>query len=232
MATPAEQSHRPTDSSAPSKAQILIVDDHALLRSGLRQLIESEMCWEVCGEAASSQEAMQHFRDATPDLVIVDIALENSDGLDLVRRIRDTGAPSPVLVLSMYNEKLYAERALRAGADGFVNKQQPSHEISEAIRTVLAGEVYLSKRMSLALFRRAAKRNSELESSPVELLSDREMEIFRLIGQGLNTHDIARQLHLSPNTVGTYRERLKTKLNATSAADLNRMAMHWMLENG
>jgi DNA-binding NarL/FixJ family response regulator len=194
-------------------------------------MIETEPGWEVCGEAATVDEGMQQFRKAAPTIAIVDISLGNGDGLDLVRRIRDQGTPTRVLVLSMYDEMLYAERSLRAGAHGYLSKQRPSEEVISAIHAVLDDDIYLSARMSRSLLRRAATGGVRLGDEPVKSLSDRELQVFRLIGQGCNTATIAKQLHLSANTIGTYRERLKIKFNVPDGAALARLAMQWIMDN-
>lgn len=212
--------------------RVLIVDDHELMRHGLRDLVQTQSEWEVCGEASDENEGYKMFRELAPDLVIIDLVLQNSSGLDLIKRIKQINPAARTLVLSMHNEKLYAERALRAGADGFVNKQQPSHDVIEAIRTILDGGLYVSEEISRALLKRVVHAKPEQEASPLEQLSDRELEVLRLIGQGRTTKQIAGLLHLSSNTIGTYRERLKEKLNVRTSAELSVVAINLLMEQG
>ena len=215
-----------------SVTRILIVDDHELMRTGLRDLIQSQAGWTVCGEATNEIDAVQGFENTVPDLLVVDLNLKDSQGLNVIRRIKQMHPTARILVLTMHDENLYAERCLRAGAQGFIDKQEPSREILRAMRTVLEGEVYVSETMGNQLLHRIIGDKSESKTAPMERLSDRELEIFCLIGRGLKTEDIARQLHLSTNTIGTYRERLKTKLKAKSSAELTRLALNWVSENG
>jgi DNA-binding NarL/FixJ family response regulator len=214
-----------------AKARVLLVDDHEILRVALKGLLENDADLEVCGEAADAEEAYRQIVEERPDIVIVDVALKSGNGIDLVKRIKAKDPSIRLLVLSMYDSRLFAERALRAGASGYVNKQQPSEDIVEAVRVVLSGEIYLSESMTREILRRTSKGGEPTES-PVENLSDRELEIFRLIGQGRATRQIASELHISISTVETYRERLKTKLGLKNGAELARQAMQWVMENG
>jgi len=219
--------------ATPEKSvRILIVDDHELMRRGLRDLIHTHADWQVCGEAAGENDAFKQFRDSAADLVIVDLSLENGNGLDLIVRLKQANPAVPILVLSMHDEELYAERVFRAGADGFVNKQRPSRSVLDAIGTVLEGGVYASEEVASMLLDRARGAPTEREPLPIELLSDRELQVFRLIGQGLSTENIAQALHISVSTVGTYRERVKSKLNVPSSAKLISLAVSWAIENG
>jgi DNA-binding NarL/FixJ family response regulator len=211
--------------------KVFVVDDHELLRNGLRALIHTVPNWQVCGEAANHQDAMRGILESDPNVVIVDLALQQSNGLELIKRIKEQYPTMKILVLSMHDERLYAERVLRAGASGFVSKQQSSEEILSAIETVLEGDIYLSEASSKRLLKGAISGERDYSASPISKLSDRELEIFTLIGQGLTTLQIARRLHLSNNTVGTYRERLKIKLNLSRSAELHRAAVEWVLEN-
>jgi len=218
--------------SAKAITRILIVDDHALLREGLKELLNGESHLEVCGEAAGEAEAMDLVRSTKPALVVVDIALEQGNGLDLIKRITAHDPSIRTIVCSMYDESLYAERALRAGASGYVNKQAPAQTILAAITDVLAGEIFLSSHLTQRLVRRASGRLDQPAKTPIETLSDRELQVFGLIGQGLATGQIAEKLHLSARTVETYRERLKAKLNLKHAAELNRdAAQFWLLQS-
>jgi DNA-binding NarL/FixJ family response regulator len=213
-----------------AKARVLVVDDHELLRVALRGLIDNHSELEVCGEADNADDAFRLVTETQPNVVIVDLSLKSGNGLDLVKRIHAKVPAVRLLVLSMHDSRLFAERALRAGASGYVNKQQPSEDILEAVQTVLSGDVYLNEAMTRELLRRT--KGEPLSESPVEQLSDRELEIFRLIGQGRATRQIASELHISTSTVETYRERLKTKLGLKNGAELSRKAMQWVMDNG
>lgn len=212
--------------------RIMIVDDHELMRYGLKELMAGQPDLAVCGEASDHQDALREFEAKSPDLLIVDVSLKTSNGLELVKTIKSKRPGIRIIVLSMFEESLYAERALRAGAVAFVSKQQPSHAILDAIRAVLAGEIYLSEKMTRDLLQRAAGQHATPPASPVELLSDRELEIFQLLGTAASTAQIAKTLHLSASTVETYRTRLKIKLRVKSTAELVRQATVWMMEHG
>ncbi len=219
---------RTTEPGLPARRTILIVDDHPLLRHGLAALIKSVPELEVCGEAATCAAALEAIREHTPDLVIVDIALDGADGLDLIKAMKARHPEIPALVLSMYDEALYAERALRAGARGYVNKQQLDDTLLVAIRRVLNGEMYLSEKTG-ARFAAKFLGGATLEKdSPLAVLTDRELEVFRLIGQGLCTREISQQLHLSVKTIESYREHIKQKLALESGAELVRRATLWV----
>lgn len=211
--------------------RILIVDDHELLRQGLHDLIASESDLEICGEALDEAGAITQFRALQPDLMIVDVSLKEGDGIDLIKRIHAESPTVRLLMLSMHDESLYAQRALRAGALGYVSKQAPSRTILEAIRCVLDGKLYLSAQLSQRLLQRAASGKLQESESLVETLSDRELEIFEHIGRGLQTRQIADMLKLSPKTVHSYRERLKQKLNVTTAGELTHQAVRWVLKD-
>ena len=211
--------------------RILIVDDHELLRQGLHDLVASQPDLEICGEALDEAGALQQFHDLQPDLMIVDISLGQGDGIDLVKRIHAESSTVRMLMLSMHDESLYAQRALRAGALGYVSKQAPSRTILEAIRSVLDGKLYLSPQLAQRLLQRAASGKLHESESVVETLSDRELEIFEQIGRGLQTRQIAATLKLSPKTVHSYRERLKQKLNVATAGELTHQAVRWVLKD-
>jgi DNA-binding NarL/FixJ family response regulator len=211
--------------------RILIVDDHPIVRQGLALLIANEPDLEVCGEAADAAEAIQLLTTARPDLIVVDISLHSGNGIELIKQIKARDEHARMLVSSMHDEALFAERALRAGAMGYVNKAEATEKVLEAIRQVLRGKIYLSPRMTERMLCRAVGSEENLESSPIDTLSDRELEVFELIGQGLTTRQIANKLHLSPKTVETYRENIKSKLNLTNATELTRHAVQWTLEN-
>lgn len=218
--------------AAAAQTRIMIVDDHELMRFGLKELMAGQPDLIVCGEASDHQEALREFERTVPDLLIVDVSLKTSNGLELVKTIKAKRPGIRIIVLSMFDENLYAERALRAGAVAFVSKQQPSHAILDAIRAVVAGEIYLSDKMTRDLLQRAVGQHAASPTSPVELLSDRELEIFQMLGTAASTAQIAKTLHLSASTVETYRTRLKIKLNVKSTAELVRQATVWMMEHG
>ncbi|HXY36872.1 MAG TPA: response regulator transcription factor [Planctomycetaceae bacterium] len=214
------------------RARILIVDDHPLVRSGLRLLIDCEPDLAVCGEAANVADAMRLLETQRPDLLIVDLSLKDSSGLELIKRIKSRNSDVKMLVSSMFEESLYAERVLSAGALGYVHKQEGMERVIEAIRCVLSGRVWLSSAMSDRMLRRMTASQPAPTQSPVHTLSDRELEVFEQIGRGRSTKDIARQLHLSIKTVETHREKIKAKLGLRSAAELSRAAYQWVSEQG
>lgn len=211
-------------------AKVLIVDDHPAVREALAVRIATQPDLEVCGEAADTTEALRIAAEADPDVAIIDIALKTGNGIDLIKRLKAHGRKVRAIVWSMHSEDLYAERALRAGAVGYITKEQATGQIIEAIRQVLDGRVYLSAAMSEKLLKRAVGQDSG--RSPLASLSDRELEVFGLIGQGLKTQEIADQLHLSGKTVETYRDRIREKLDLADGAVLTRAAVQWVLENG
>jgi DNA-binding NarL/FixJ family response regulator len=214
------------------RSRILIVDDHPLVRSGLRLLIDCEHDLSVCGEAANADEAMRLLENHKPDLLIVDLSLKESSGLELIKRIKVRHPDTKMLVSSMFEESLYAERVLNAGALGYVHKQEGMERVIEAIRCVLSGRIWLSKSMNERMLRRMTVSQPVPSQSPVHTLSDRELEVFEMLGRGRATKDIAKQLHLSIKTVETHREKIKAKLGLQSAAELNRAAVQWVLEQG
>lgn len=212
--------------------RVMLIDDHPLMRAGLRGLIEAEADMNVCAEASTAAEAMAKVRDANPDMVIVDIALPDSNGLDVLKRIRSWNEHVKTIVVSMYEAALFAERALRAGALGYVNKEEAIDVVVEAIRTVLAGGIYVDAETNKRLLWNMSGRQINQAVEPVELLSDRELEVFALLGRGQSTRDIANSLKLSVKTIESYRENIKNKLNLKTAAELIRHAVQWVLENG
>ncbi len=215
-----------------TQIKILIVDDHPIVREGLVARIARQPDLIVCGEAEDVGDALELVKTTQPDLAIIDLSLKTGQGLDLIKRIQACSPNTKTLVSSMFDESLYAERALRAGALGYVNKQEVSEKIIEAIRHVLEGKIYLSPRMTERLVQRAVGSPPQLDQAPIETLTDRELEIFRLIGQGKTTRHIAAELHLSIKTVETHRENIKSKLNIVNAAELGREAVQWVMENG
>jgi DNA-binding NarL/FixJ family response regulator len=186
---------------------------------------------EVCGEAATENAAVELVRQLCPDLVLIDISLKEGNGIELVKRIRLLNATTKMLVVSTFEESLYAERALRAGALGYLNKNESNEKLIEAIRTVLRGDRYVSAETTQRLVSQALGKRDVMDD-PLETLTDRELEIFRLIGAGVSTSAIADQLFLSTHTVDSHRENIKKKLGAKTAAELNRQAIQAMLENG
>lgn len=222
---------RDSDLRDQGKARIFVVDDHPIVRKGLAQLVAHEADIAICGGTDNVADAIQQIRTLNPDLVVVDLSLKDSHGLDLLEQIKVLFGGLRTLVWSMYDEKIYAERALRAGALGYVNKQESIGQLIAAIRQVLSGEMYLSATMTRELIRRV-RTGAPVESDPVQSLSNRELEVFEMIGNALTTQQIARKLQLSPKTVEAHRERIKSKLKLANAAELNRRAVQWVLEGG
>jgi DNA-binding NarL/FixJ family response regulator len=214
-----------------SAAKILIVDDHPAAREGLALGITRQSGLRVCGEADDTTSALRQIAAEVPDLVVLDVSLRGGSGMDLIKRIRDRHPTVRVLVWSMFDEALYAGRVLRAGASGYIEKTQPTERIVAAIVHVLAGSIHLSPAMTEVLLRQA-KTGQTAGSDPVATLSDRELEVFRLFGLGLDTQQIAERLHLSPKTVETYRGRIKQKLGAESGSAVIRLAVRWVVEQG
>lgn len=215
------------------KSQIFIVEDHPIFRKGLIQLINEEQDMEVCGEAEDVFSATKKIRQLNPELVVADITLKDTSGLELIKFINDNNLNIPVLVLSMHDEKIFAERALKSGARGYIMKQEMSGNVTAAIRHVLAGKIYVSDaindRILSSLTGRAAEGASlEIEKDPSVILTDRELEIFRMMGKGYRRNEIGKALNLNVNTIGTYRERIKEKLNLSSSNELMARAILWV----
>ncbi len=208
--------------------KILIVDDHPLVRQGLAQFINQEKDMEVCAEASDGHEALQVIEEAEPDLVIVDIEMKGLNGMELVRNMKVQFPDLPVLMLSMHDEGLYAERALRAGARGYLMKEEDPEKVVQAIRIVLGGDVYVSEKATSKILKLLSDSKASDQSSTVDRLSDRELEVFKMIGEGYRTRHIASDLHLSAKTVESYKARLKQKLMLKDAAELARYAAEWM----
>jgi DNA-binding NarL/FixJ family response regulator len=209
------------------KQRILLVDDHALMRKGLIELINSESALEVCGEASNLGEACEQAARLKPDLVIVDVSLDGNDGVELTKELSRRWPDLPILAYSMHEEEIYAERLLRAGAKGYVMKRHSPDVLIDAITVVLKGKVYLSDRMSERMLGKIVHADEGQTQAPIDRLSDRELEVFRLIGQGQSTSQIAEKLCLSVKTIETYREHLKQKLNLKSGLELMRHAVEW-----
>ena len=210
-----------------NKTQILIVDDHPVVRDGLTTIINHEPDMNVCGEADDACQALKTITELKPDVVVVDISLKNSDGIDLTKSITTVHPKLSVIILSVHDESVYAERALLAGAQGYLMKDVVSENIIKAIRTVLSGEIYVSNTISKKFLHQIASDNAGTTKTPIESLSDREFEIFRLIGEGYKASQIAEQLHLSTKTIETYRSRMKDKLNLSNATELLQYAIKW-----
>ncbi len=212
----------------PGKHTVLIVDDHPLVCRGLAEFIAEEKDLEVCGEASDAAEAMRLVEHWHPHVVVLDLSLKNSNGFKLIERIKSCDEGIRILVSSMHDESLFAERVLRAGGMGYINKQEPIEKVIQAIRQILQGDVYLSPRMAGRLLQAAV--GATLDRNPIETLSNRELEVFQLIGQGLTTKQIAEKLELSPKTVETHREKIKTKLKLANSIELSRHAVQWVLQ--
>ena len=213
--------------SQKAKKRILIVDDHPMMRQGLAQLINNEPDLVVDGEADTAGEALNAISASEPDIVLVDISLPDKNGLELIKDVRAICPGAIVLVVSMHDETLYAERALRAGARGYIMKQEGGKKLMEAIRHVLSGQVYVSEKMAAKILEIFSGHRDKTGGSPVERLSDREFEVFQLVGEGKGTREIAAHLHLSVKTVEVHRANIKQKLNLKSATDLVRYAVRW-----
>jgi DNA-binding NarL/FixJ family response regulator len=209
------------------KKKILIVDDHPILRKGLSMLINQEADLVVQGEAEDARKAMELIERVKPDLVIVDISLPGVDGVELLKNIRLRHSDLPTLVVSMHDESLFAERALRAGARGYIMKQEAVDKLLIAIRSVLSGEIFVSNRIATKMLEKFVDGDTKTATSPVALLSDRELTVLHLIGQGFGTRQIAEKLHLSVKTVESYRSHIKEKLRLSNATDLLKYAIQW-----
>ncbi len=208
--------------------RILIVDDHPLVRSGLAQLIGDCADLEVCGEAGNMTEALTQIESTQPDLAIIDLSLAGGSGLDLIERIRSRHKDLLMLVASMHDETLYAERVLAAGARGYINKQEAQDRIIQAIRQVLDGKVYLSQQMTERLLNGMVESGSEKRD--INSLSNRELQVFELIGQGVSTKKIAKRLNLSIKTIETHQAHIKKKLGLDSAHELTQRAIRWVMD--
>jgi DNA-binding NarL/FixJ family response regulator len=213
---------------APDAKRIVIVDDHPLFRKGLEELIHSDGSFAVCGEAGNASEGIDVIRQLGPDLAIVDLSLPGANGIELIKNIRTEFPKLPILVLSMHDESLYALRALRAGAEGYVMKHEAMANVLQAIREVFNGRPYLSPAMAAQVITKFAHPDAEGAADPVERLSDRELEILELIGKGREVRQIAKLLHLSPKTVETHRAHIKDKLDLKNSREVARFALQWL----
>ena len=210
------------------RTRVVIVDDHPLVCEGLRARIAAQPDFEVCGEASDAEEALKLLEATRPEIMIIDLALKSGNGLDLIKRVRMRGAGPKVLVVSAYEEALFAERALRAGAQGYLNKQELQGTIIEALRALQRGELYLSPTFARRLAGQVSRR---VARSGAEALTDRELQVFQLIGQGRSTRSIAELLHLSVHTIETHRENIRRKLELRNGAELVQQAVLWNLEH-
>jgi DNA-binding NarL/FixJ family response regulator len=214
-----------------AKKKIFLLDDHPIVRQGLSQLINEQADLSVCGAAPDAASALEAMDELSPDLLILDISLDGPDGLDFLKRLRLRDGAPPVLVLSMHDESLYAERALRAGAKGYIMKQVATESLLAAIRKILSGGIYVSDGMAARVLNQFANRNGQTTRSPLADLSDRELEVFRLIGEGQGTREIAELLHVSVKTVESYQAHLKEKLCLRNSRELVQRAIHWVSTN-
>jgi DNA-binding NarL/FixJ family response regulator len=210
------------------KARILLVDDHAVVRFGIAQLLNRQADMEVCGEEEDASRAMSAITTLKPDLVIADISLKDSSGLELMRNIKAQYPGLPVLVVSVHDESIYAEIAFRAGALGYLMKQEALEKILTAIRRVLTGAIYVSDALAAKMLQQQVRGQTPANESPVKSLSDRELEVFQMIGQWKKTREIADELHLSVKTIEYYREQIKRKLNLKNSAELTQHATAWV----
>jgi len=214
------------------RMRLLVIDDHPMMRNGLAQLIDNESDLKVCAEADTAGQAIEIVAKQKFDLALCDISLPDKNGLELIKDLRALNPQLPILVVSMHDEMIYAERVLRAGGRGYIMKQEGGIKFLHAIRQVLAGQIYVSEKMASRILEIFSGRNTKSENSPVAKLSDREFEVFQLIGNGKGTRAIAEQLHLSIKTVEVHRANIKQKLNIKTATDLVRFAVRWADSEG
>jgi DNA-binding NarL/FixJ family response regulator len=211
----------------PGKKTVFVVDDHPIVRQGLALLINQEADLAVCGEAEEMHSALSAIPAAKPDILIVDISLNGPDGLELLKHIRLSSPRLPVLILSMHDESIYAERALRAGANGYIMKQEATEKVLVALRRILSGEIYVSDRVANNMLQHYVRGANPARHTEISELTDRELEVFRLIGDGNGTRQIAEALHLSVKTVESYQAHIKDKLSLRSARELVQHAVEW-----
>jgi len=214
--------------SVKSKRTVFVIDDHPIVREGLTQLINREPDLTVCGTAEDIYEALKAMQTLKPDIALADISLKGADGIELIKNLKIRMPALPVLVLSIHDESIYAPRALRAGARGFIMKQEATENVLLALRRVLSGEIYLSKRMANKMLQQFVGAPGTAQKFSIDRLSDRELEVFRLIGQGHGTRRIAEELRLSVKTVESYREHIKEKMTLSDASELVQHAIQWL----
>ncbi len=208
--------------------RIYIVDDHPLVRQGLSQIVANEADMEICGEAEDSPTAMKGVGDANPDAIIVDISLKGNNGLELIKNLKAIHENIPILVFSMHDETIYAQRALRAGAKAYVMKKESPSKVVEAIRKILKGEIYVSPSVADQVLHQIVNGPGNVSTSPVDRLTDRELEVVQLIGRGLSSREIAESLHLSVKTIESHRAHVKEKLNLRNATELVQFSVQWV----
>lgn len=213
-----------------AKKKVLVVDDHPLVRERIAELITLEPDLVVCGEAEDVRQALEAVAQRKPDIVIVDITLKNSYGIELIKQLKGLYPDLPTLVLSMHEESMYGERALRAGAKGYLNKQEATKKVVDAIRRILRGDIYVSDSLAGSLVRKVAGGNAESGESPVDVLTDREREVFEFLGQGLAVKEVAERLGISAKTIEAHREHIKQKLNYKTSGELFRFAIQYTLQ--
>ena len=214
--------------SVKSKRTVFVIDDHPIVRDGLTQLINREPDLTVCGTSEDIYEALKAMQTLKPDIALADISLKGADGIELIKNLKIRMPALPVLVLSIHDESIYAPRALRAGARGFIMKQEATENVLLALRRVLSGEIYLSKRMANKMLQQFVGAPGTAQKFSIDRLSDRELEVFRLIGQGHGTRRIAEELRLSVKTVESYREHIKEKMTLSDASELVQHAIQWL----
>ena len=218
---------KPQLAAQPKKFRVLLVDDHPIVRQGLALIIDREPDLCVCGEAEGAHTAFHAITTLRPDIVVLDISLSGPDGLDVLKELRLKTSSLPVLILSMHDESIYAERAMRAGANGYIMKQEATEKVLVAIRRILQGDVYLSDRLTTTMLQHYVRGSSPAKLSPLVNLTDRELEVFRLIGEGHATRQIADELHLSVKTIESYQAHIKEKLGLRNARELVQHAIEW-----
>ena len=216
---------------SPRKSEVVIVDDHPVLRTGLIELIRGQPDLDCVGVADNTADAKQLVEKSVPDLMILDLRLKRGDALDLIKTLRVEHPEMKVLVFSQYDELIFAERTLRAGALGYVMKENATEELLRAIQKVLAGDIYVSERLAATFVHRSLERKPSVSGTGIERLSDRELQVFQLIGASYSTREIADEFHLSVKTIETHRENIKSKLGLENATELNRFAEAWTVKN-
>lgn len=221
------QKNKPENNKS-TKTAVLIVDDHPIVRQGLSELVNNEEDFNVCGQAEDAHQAMTMIKSMKPQMMIVDISLKETSGIDLIKDIKTNYPQIMILALSMHDETLYAERALRAGAQGYVMKTEAIEKVIDALRKIRSGRIFVSENMTGKLMHKLVGGGPEAFASAVDNLSDRELEVFSLIGQGFGTRQIAERLHLSIKTIETYRAHIKDKLNLSDASELLQYAIRWV----
>ncbi|MFP4106348.1 MAG: response regulator [Phycisphaerae bacterium] len=217
-----------TTESTTRKRTVILVDDHPIVRQGIKLLFSHEEDLEVCAEAEDAVTALQKIEEYQPDIAIVDLRLKDSSGLELIKDLQLRAPKMPILVLSMRDEGFYAERVLRAGARGYVTKEEGTTKVLEGVRKVLSGEIYVSDKMATKVMGRIVQGVTDEKTAPIDALTDRELEVFELIGNGVPTREVAKRLHISTKTVDSHREHIKEKLNLDSATELLKHAIQWV----